>query len=76
MTHAGALRSKNVGTSNHNAGEIPARRKTKVSCSMSIRAGLVGPKAMTRVEADGHLVNIPELLCDAMEGRSAVCIAH
>ena len=59
MTHAGALRSKNVGTSNHNAGEIPARRKTKVSCSMSIRAGLVGPKAMTKVAADGHMVNIP-----------------
>ncbi len=59
MTHTGALRSKNVGTSNHNAGENPARRKTEVSCSMSIRAGLVGPKAMTRVEADGHRVNIP-----------------
>ena len=54
MTHAGALRSKNVGTSNHNTGEIPVRRKTEVSCSMSIRAGLVGPKAMTIVEADGH----------------------
>jgi hypothetical protein len=59
VTHAGALRSKNVGTSNHNTGEIPVRRKTEVSCSMSIRAGLVGPKAMTRVAADGHRVNIP-----------------
>ena len=59
MTHAGALRSKNVGTSNHNAGEIPARRKTKVSCSMSIRAGLVGPKEMARAASDGHRVNIP-----------------
>ncbi len=76
MTHAGALRSKNVGTSNHIAGEIPARRKTKVSCSMSIRAGLVGPKAMERSAADGHEVNIPQLLCDAMEGRSVVCTAH
>ena len=76
MTHAGALRSKNVGTSNHNEGENPSRRKTKVSCSMSIRAGLVGPKAMARAAADGHLVNIPELLHDAKEGRSAVCIAH
>ena len=76
MTHAGALRSKNVGTSNHIAGEIPARRKTKVSCSMSIRAGLVGPKAMERSAADGHLVNIPELLCDATEGQSVVCNAH
>ena len=75
MTHAGALRSKNVGTSNHNAGEIPARRKTKVSCSMSIRAGLVGPKAMAKAAADGHEVNIPRLLYNAKEGRSAVCIA-
>ena len=76
MTRAGALRSKNVGTSNHNEGENPSRRKTKVSCSMSIRAGLVGPKAMTKVAADGHRVNIPELLRNAMEGRSAVFRAH
>ena len=76
MTHAGALRSKNVGTSNHNAGENPARRKTKVSLAMSINQGLVGPKAMARAAADGHLVNIPELLRNAMEGRSVVCIAH
>ena len=67
MTHAGALRSKNVGTSNHNEGENPSRRKTKVSCSMSIRAGLVGPKAMERSAADGHRVNIPELLFVLME---------
>ena len=59
MTHAGACRSKNVGTSNHNAGENPARRKTKVSYSMSIRVGLVGPKGMVRTEPDGHMVNIP-----------------
>ena len=58
MTHAGALRSKNVGTSNHKAGEIPARRKTEVSCSMSIRAGLVGPKVMANAGTDGHTVNI------------------
>ncbi len=76
MTRAGAMRSKNVGTSNHNTGEIPVRRKTEVSCSLSIRAGLVGPKAMTRVAADGQLVNIPALLHNAMEGRSAVCTAH
>ena len=43
---------------------------------MSIRAGLVGPKAMARAAADGHEVNIPQLLHDAREGRSAVCIAH
>ena len=59
MTHSGASRSKNVGTSNHKAGEIPARRKTKVSFAMLISEGLVGPKAMTKVVVDGHKVNIP-----------------
>ena len=59
MTHAGALRSKNVGTSNHNAGEKPARRKNKVSLSTFVGEGLVGPKAMARAAADGHRVNIP-----------------
>ena len=59
MTHAGALRSKNVGTSNHNAGENPAHRKTKVSFAMTISEGLVGPKAMAKAAADGHMVNIP-----------------
>ena len=59
MTHAGALRSKNVGTSNHNAGEIPARRKTKVSFAMTINEGLVGPKGMAKAVLDGHRVNIP-----------------
>jgi hypothetical protein len=59
VTHAGALRSKNVGTSNHNAGEIPARRKTKVSFAMIINEGLVGPKRMAKAARDGHMVNIP-----------------
>ena len=31
VTHGGALGSENAGTSNHNAGENPAHRKTKVS---------------------------------------------
>ena len=61
MTHTGALRSKNVGTSNHNAGEKPARRKTKVSLSMIVRKGLVGPKGMVRTAPDGQQVNIPAL---------------
>ena len=39
---AGADRKENVGISNDNAGEKPARRKTKVSWSMLIRSGLVG----------------------------------
>ena len=59
MTHAGALRSKNVGTSNHNAGEKPARRKNEVSLSTFVGEGLVGPKEMVRTASDGHMVNIP-----------------
>ena len=59
MTHGGALRSKNVGTSNHNADEISARRKIKVSFAMDISEGLVGPKGMANAEPDGHMVNIP-----------------
>ena len=59
MRASGASRSKNVGTSNHNAGEIPARRKTKVSLATLISQGLVGPKEMTKVGSDGHRVNIP-----------------
>ena len=59
MTHAGALRSKNVGTSNHNAGEKPARRKNKVSFAMEIIEGLVGPKPMANAAGDGYTVNIP-----------------
>ena len=59
VTPTGALRSKNVGTSNRNAGEIPARRKTKVSLAMYISQGLVGPKEMVKTASDGHRVNIP-----------------
>ncbi len=59
MTHGGAIGSKNVGTSNRNAGENPARRKTKVSFAMVISEGLVGPKGMAIAEPDGHMVNIP-----------------
>ena len=59
MTHRGALRSKNVGTSNHNESEILSRRKTKVSFAMKISEGLVGPKGMAIAAPDGHMVNIP-----------------
>ena len=59
VTPTGAFRSENVGTSNHNAGENPARRKTKVSGAMVIISGLVGPKGMARAAPDGHRVNIP-----------------
>ena len=59
VTHAGAYGSENVGTSNRNAGEIPARRKNKVSFAMEIIEGLVGPKPMANAGGDGHRVNIP-----------------
>ena len=59
MTHGGACGSKNVGTSNRKGSEILPRRKTKVSYSMSIRVGLVGPKVMAKAATDGHMVNIP-----------------
>ena len=59
MTHAGALRSKNVGTSNRNDAENASRRKIKVSLVMIISQGLVGPKEMANAGSDGHKVNIP-----------------
>ena len=59
VTHPGAFGSENVGTSNRNAGEIPARRKNKVSFAMEIIEGLVGPKGMANAGPDGHTVNIP-----------------
>ena len=59
MTHAGAFGSKNVGTSNRKAGEIPARRKNKVSVATVFDDGLVGPKGMAIAGPDGHKVNIP-----------------
>ena len=62
MTHTGALRSKNVGTSNRNDAETASRRKIKVSLVMSISQGLVGPKGMAKAVLDGQWVNIPTLL--------------
>ena len=55
----GALRRENAGTSNRNVGEIPTRRKIKVSFAMVISEGLVGPKGMATAGPDGHTVNIP-----------------
>ena len=59
MSRTGALRSENVGTSNRNRSEILRGRKSKVSLAMVINQGLVGPKAMAKAVADGHMVNIP-----------------
>jgi len=59
VTHRGACGSKNVGTSNRKVGEIPTRRKIKVSWAMVVNPGLVGPKEMVKTASDGHRVNIP-----------------
>ena len=59
VSPAGARRSENVGTSNHNPPENGGHRKPKVSLAMSIIQGLVGPKAMAKAAVDGHKVNIP-----------------
>ncbi len=59
MTHTGAFRSKNVGTSNHKEGEKPSRRKIKVSLGTIVVEGLVDPKGMVRTAPDGYTVNIP-----------------
>ena len=75
MTHGGAYRSKNVGTSNRKQGESPCRRKIKFSMAMIISHGLVGPKGMAKAEPDGQTVNIPLLPHCAMEGRRVVRIA-
>ena len=59
VTHTGALRSKNVGTSNHNDSEKLSRRKIKVFLAMIVSQELVGPKGMAKAAPDGHMVNIP-----------------
>jgi len=59
VSHRGVYRSKNVGISNRNVGEIPTHRKSKVSWAMAITPGLVGPKARPKGVVDGHKVNIP-----------------
>ena len=59
VSRDGALGSENVGTSNHNSGERPGRRKPKVSLAMIVNQGLVGPKPMAKAGGDGHTVNIP-----------------
>ena len=75
MSHGGARRSENAGTSNRKAGENPARRNTKVSFAMVISEGLVGPKGIPNGGPDGEQVNIPAHCCVSMEGRSVVLMA-
>jgi hypothetical protein len=66
-SHRGVHGSKNVGISNHNAGENPAHRKSKVSWAMTIIPGLGGPKARPKGVVDGQPVNIPALVYHSME---------
>ena len=54
---AGGIRSANADMSNVKAGEKPARRKPKVSCSTFI--------------VDGKQINISAPCASAMGGRSA-----
>ena len=63
MRAGGAFRRENAGTSSKNAGESPARRKSKVSRATRIVPGLVGPKASLSQGGvtDGQQVNIPAL---------------
>ncbi len=42
VNYPGAYGKANVGISNDKGGEIPPRRKTKVSQAMPISLGLVG----------------------------------
>ena len=67
VSHGGMQGSENAGTSNRNAGEIPAHRKSKVSWAMSINPGLAGPKARPKGVVDGQQVNIPALSHYSME---------
>jgi len=55
--------------SNHNAGEKPAPRKSKVSVALTISHGLGGPKVIAKAVTDGQLVNIPALPASPMRGR-------
>jgi len=69
---AGAFGRENVGTSNHKAGESPARRKPKVSSAMTINGGLVGPKAMVKAAVNGQRVNIPAPP-HGFDGETKIC---
>ena len=53
VTHGGAYRSENAGTSNRKTGETPVRRNTEVSWAMLISPGLVGPKGIPNGGPDG-----------------------
>ena len=64
----GAIRSENVGMSNHNAPKNGAHRKPKVSLAMAINQGLGGPKLNPKGVSDGQPVNIPALPHQFLKG--------
>ena len=66
VKYTGGIRSANADMSNYNMGEKPIRRKSKVSCSTIIGAGLVGPKMRLKSVVDGQQVNIPALFYISM----------
>ena len=70
VTHAGGIRSANADMSNDKAGEKPARRKPKVSCSTFIGEGESAPKARLRSVADGKQIKISAPTLSAKGGRS------
>ena len=68
VRYCGADGKANVGISNDNAGENPARRKIKDSPAMSIIRGSGDP--------DGKQVNIPVLIITAMQRRRGDTAAY
>ena len=61
VRHTGAVRSENAGMSSDKSDEKSDRRKPKVSDSMLIRIGLIGPTVRPIGVADGLQVKIPVL---------------
>ena len=63
VTDPGAHGKANVGMSNDKGGEIPPRRKTKVSRASQSARGQSGPKSQPNGEGDGihgeHSVTCP-----------------
>ena len=67
VRRGGALRSENVGMSNHKRSESLPHRKSEVSLAMVISQGLGGPKGKEKSVPDGQPVNIPALPLDNLK---------
>ena len=78
MKNRGAMGSENVGLSNRKSGEIPGRRKPKVSLAMYVSQGLAGPNPCSPMGrcGDGQGVNIHPPHYISMKGRSLVSRAY